>query len=142
MSKWAQGEFVPKNPQKYAGKGRIKYRSGWEWNMMNTLDQHPAVVSWASESIRIPYRHPLTGKTTSYVPDFLVVYVDKQGQQHVEVIEVKPSKEAMLENAKSKYDKVMLAVNMAKWQAAQAFCAAHGMKFRVVTEKELFRPKK
>ena len=44
---------------------------------MRLCDEHPNVAKWASESIKIPYRHPFTGKYTVYVPDFFVVYVDK-----------------------------------------------------------------
>ena len=138
MSKWAQGEFVPKNPGKYIGKGRIKYRSSWEWTFANFCDNHPSVVAWASESIQIPYFNPVLGKQTIYVPDFLVVYVDKNGQQHGELIEVKPSKEAIAERARTSRDKLVLAINTAKWRAANAWCKQQGLVFRVVTERDLF----
>ena len=32
----------------------------------------------------------MKGKHTIYVPDFFIVYADKKGKQHAEVIEVKP----------------------------------------------------
>lgn len=106
--------------------------------MMTFLDSHPSVIQWASESIKIPYVNPLTGKKSQYVPDFLVLYKDKNGKQHAELVEVKPKKEAMLENAKSKRDKAFLIVNQAKWQAALLWCKKSGVVFRLITEDELF----
>ena len=138
MSKYSQGNYVPKNPAKLVGNANPVYRSSWELAMMTFLDSHPSVIQWASESIKIPYVNPLTGKKSQYVPDFLVLYKDKNGKQHAELVEVKPKKEAMLENAKSKRDKAFLIVNTAKWAAAMGWCKKNGVAFRLITEDELF----
>lgn len=135
---YAQGKFQVKNPEKYIGKGTPTYRSGWEFVFMQFCDNNPAILQWASESINIPYRNPFTGKQTIYVPDFLIIYTDKTGKKHAELIEVKPSTETTLENAKSVRDRAYVALNMAKWQAAEAWCRHNGMKFRVVTENQIF----
>jgi len=108
---------------------------------MTFLDTHPSVIQWASESVKIPYTNPLTGRRSQYVPDFLVLYQDKSGRQRAELVEVKPKKEAMLENAKSKRDKAFLMINQAKWQAAMAWCAKNGVTFRLITEDHLFAGK-
>ena len=71
MSKYAQGVFVPTNPEKYIGKGSIKYRSSWEFAFMSLCDKHPSIIQWASESIRIPYYNPLTKKTNNIYSGFL-----------------------------------------------------------------------
>jgi hypothetical protein len=134
----SKGIFVPKNPSKVIGKGSIKYRSSWELVFMKFCDDNPSVVNWGSEVLRIPYLNPITNKNTIYIPDFIVVYVDKNNRQHAEVIEIKPLKEAVIERARSQRDKIMLAINMAKWQAAQAFCANNNLSFRLVTEQQLF----
>jgi hypothetical protein len=134
----SKGIFLPKNPSKVIGKGAIKYRSSWEQVFMNFCDNNPNVVNWGSEVLRIPYRNPITKKNTIYIPDFIVSYVDRNGRQHTEVIEIKPLKEAVMERARSPRDKIMLAINMAKWQAAQAFCANNNLVFRLVTEQQLF----
>jgi hypothetical protein len=134
----SKGIFVPKNPSKVIGKGSIKYRSSWEQVFMNFCDNNPSVVNWGSEVLRIPYYNPITKKNTIYVPDFVVSYIDRNNRQHTEVIEIKPLKEAVMERARSPRDKVMLAINMAKWQAAQAFCANNNLVFRLVTEQQLF----
>jgi len=139
MAKYAQGIFVPKNPKKYIGRGNVKYRSSWELMFCQFCDNHPNVIQWASENIRIPYRNPLTNKQTIYVPDFLIVYVDATGATHAEVIEIKPSAQTTLESAKSQYDKLSVVKNMAKWTAAANWCKMQGLQFRVVSENDLFR---
>ena len=69
MAKYAQGIYEVRNPQKYVGNGKPKYRSGWEMTFFMFCDNNPAVLQWASEAIQIPYRNPLTGKQTIYVPN-------------------------------------------------------------------------
>lgn len=138
MGKWAQGIYEVKNPQKYVGSGKPKYRSGWEMTFFMFCDNNPAVINWASEAIQIPYRNPLTGKQTIYVPDIFMTYVNKHGHTIAEVVEIKPKKQTLMEEAKSRKDKLATVVNHAKWQAANAWCKSKGIKFRVVTEKELF----
>jgi hypothetical protein len=140
MAKFAQGIYEVKNPQKYIGKGKPRYRSGWEWTFMTFCDNNPHILQWASESIQIPYRNPLTGKQTVYVPDFLVVYQNKTGKQIAEVVEIKPKKQTLIESKRaSARDRAAVAVNHAKWAAARAFCTRMGITFRVVTETDLFR---
>lgn len=138
MSKYAQSFYEIRNPEKYVGKKKPFYRSSWELAFMNFCDNNPAILQWASEAIHINYKNPFTNKNTIYVPDFLIVYVDKSGQRHAEVIEIKPSKESTMESAKSQRDKAMVALNMYKWEAARKFCAAQGLNFRVVNESDIF----
>jgi hypothetical protein len=139
MAKFAQGRFEMKNPTKYVGKKTPLARSSWEFVFMRMLDEHPGVEKWASESIQIPYRCPLTGKYTIYVPDFFVVYNDKKGSKHAEVVEVKPESQTVLEKVgKSRYNQEQYVKNMAKWEAANAWCKQQGLKFRVVNEGDIF----
>ena len=91
MRNTARGKFSPRNPEKYQGMGDPTYRSSWELTFMMFCDNNPAVQNWASESVKIPYRDPLTGKNTVYVPDFLIVYVDRNEMKHAELIEIKPN---------------------------------------------------
>lgn len=139
MSKYAQGKYQIKNPEKYVGRKQPTYRSSWEFTFCTFCDNNPSVIQWASEPFMIPYRNPLTGKNTIYVPDFMMVYVDKNQQKHAEVVEIKPLKETTMETAKSVRDKAAVALNIAKWTAAKAFCDAHGLKFRIVTEHDIYQ---
>jgi len=139
MPKFAQGQFKPKNTDKYVGKRTPHARSSWEFVFMKMLDEHPGVESWASESIQIPYRDPLTGKSTIYVPDFFIVYQDKNGKKHAELIEVKPTNHTMRESVgKSRYNQEQYVKNLAKWEAATAWCKQKQIRFRVVTENDIF----
>jgi hypothetical protein len=139
MVKFAQGRFEMKNPDKYVGKKTPLARSSWEFVFMRMLDEHEGVQNWASESIQIPYRDPLTGKQTIYVPDFFIVYVDKDKKKHAEVVEVKPSNHTLLEKVgKSQYNQQQYVKNMAKWEAANKWCKQQGIRFRVVGEDEIF----
>jgi hypothetical protein len=139
MAKFAQGRFEVKNPDKYVGKKVPLARSSWEFVMMKMLDEHQGVESWASESVQIPYRDPFTGKYTIYVPDFFVVYIDRNGKKHAELIEVKPLSQTKLENVgKSLYNQQQYIKNMAKWEAASAWCKQQGVRFRIVNEGDIF----
>jgi hypothetical protein len=139
MAKFAQGKFEMKNPDKYVGKRTPMARSSWEFVFMRMLDEHQGVINWASESIQIPYRDPLSGRNTIYVPDFFIVYMDKNKNKHAEVVEVKPSSQTIREKVgKSLYNQEQYIKNLAKWEAATAWCKQQGVKFRVVNEDDIF----
>lgn len=139
MARFAQGKFNLKNPQKYVGTKTPTYRSGWEFTFMKFCDEHPSVTQWASEAIRIPYRNPLTGKQTIYVPDFFIAYADKGGKQRVELIEVKPKSQTVKENlGRNRANQAHWIVNQAKWEAARAWCKQKKIFFRVITEDDIF----
>ena len=139
MKRWAQGKYSLKNPDKFVGNKNPTYRSSWEFHFMKFCDENPAIASWASEAIKIPFRSPLTGKPTVYVPDFFIQYKDKKGRARVELIEIKPSSQAMRENiGKNKQNQASYVLNMAKWEAASKYCKSKGIRFRVITEMELF----
>jgi len=140
-TKYSQGVFTPKNPAKLLGNPAPVFRSSWEANFMHFLDNHPSVLQWASESVRIPYINPLTGKPSMYVPDFLIVYQDKSGNNVGELVEIKPKKETLMENARSKRDKAYVVVNTAKWLAALAWSSKNGVRFRVLNEDDIFKQK-
>ena len=135
---YTQGFFTPMNPQRYIGSNKPKYRSGWELTVMRFCDTHPAVIGWASESLRIPYVNPFTGKQTNYYPDFLITYQDKTGKKISEIIEVKPRNQALLELARSQQEKAAVVLNMAKWEACRAWCQKHGFRFRILTEEDIY----
>ena len=139
MTKFAQGVYKVLNTAKYVGNREPRYRSGWEHAFMRFCDSNDNILQWASESITIPYRHPLTGKMTNYIPDFLITYRTKDNQMKAEVIEIKPKKQSVLESKASARDRAVVAVNYAKWDAATKWCRRQGLTFRVVTEDDIFR---
>ena len=139
MSKFAQGIYVPRNPAKYVGNGNPRYRSGWEHAFMRFCDSNDNILQWASESITIPYRNPITGKQSIYVPDFLITYRNRNNQVIAELIEIKPKKQSLIESKASARDRAIVAVNYAKWDQATKWCRRNGLSFRVVTEDDIFR---
>jgi hypothetical protein len=138
--KFSQGVYQVKNLEKYVGNRAPTYRSGWEFTFMMFCDNNPSIQQWASESVKIPYRNPLTEKTTIYIPDFLITYVDKKLKKHVELIELKPSNQMLAEKVgNNPYNQAQYIKNMAKWAAAQDWCKSNGIKFRVLNETDIYR---
>lgn len=138
MSRWAQGQYQVINAKKYVGNGKPKFRSSWEHVFMRFLDENDNIMQWASESVRIPYRHPLTGKMTIYVPDFLITYRTKNNTLKAELIEIKPSGQSQLREGQSQRERAVVAINMAKWHAATIWARQNGLTFRVINEGDLF----
>ena len=138
MANFRQGFYEVKNSQKYVGNGKPKYRSGWEMTFMMFLDSNDNVINWASEPVRIPYRNPLTGKMTMYVPDFIVTYRGPKETVRAELIEIKPKKQSLVESKMKDRDKAIVAINYAKWHAATLWAKQNGLTFRVITEADIF----
>jgi hypothetical protein len=139
MSRWAQGFYDVVNADKYVGTKKPRYRSGWELSFMRFCDTNQHVIQWASEAIQIPYRHPLTGKQTIYVPDFFITYRTKNNTVRAELIEIKPKKQSVVESKMSSRDRAVVAINYAKWAAAEAWCRRQSITFRVITEDQMFK---
>src|SRR5277367_1037088 len=134
----AQYRYMVQNPSRYAGDpGSVVARSKWELMYMQALDTSPMVRKWVSEprNLGISYISPLDKKVHQYWPDFLVQYVDG----NVEILEIKPLKQSVTESATTNYDKIELLKNVAKWAAADRFARAIGGRFRVITERTLFK---
>lgn len=144
---YKQGLFTPRHPEKYMGDAtRIIFRSSWELEFNKFLDNNPNVIRWASEELAIPYIKPTDGRVHRYFVDYFVEFKDKNGSIQREIIEVKPSnqtrapKKTKGKKAQTYIDERMTyEVNKAKWLAADAFAKEKGWKFRIITEKEMFR---
>jgi len=137
--KFAQDFYTPKNPEKYIGSRPPYCRSSWETIFCRFCDNNPAIQQWASEPVKIPYKDPLTGKQTVYVPDFLIKYIDKNQKQHVEMVEIKPANQTLKEKVgKNPYNQAQYVKNMAKWEAASSWCRNKGIQFRIINESDIF----
>ena len=139
MSRWANGIYTLMNPAKYVGKGLPRYRSGWEHAFFKFCDSNDAVLQWASESIAIPYRNPITGKSSQYIPDILMTYRTRGNQVRAELIEIKPKKQSVIEEKMSSRDRAVVAINHAKWHSATLWARKNGLTFRVITEDQMFK---
>jgi hypothetical protein len=139
-----QGIFKPKNPKKYIGdSNNIVYRSSWECRVMNWFDQNDDIISWASEELIVPYKSPVDNRFHRYFPDFIVRVKTRDGTMKTLMIEVKPKKQTIPPEQKSRVTKqyinevVTYGVNQAKWNAAQEYCLDRGWEFKIMTEEHL-----
>lgn len=140
-----KGKYTPKNPEKYVGKlNNIIWRSSWEREFFKFLDNNANVLKWASEEIGIPYLNAVDNKVHTYYPDIWMQYKNKNGDLITEIIEIKPKEQIEKPKVvgKSKktqlYEQLTYIKNVSKWKYAQAFCDKQGIKFRLVSEMEIF----
>ena len=147
MAKSHKGKFTPKHPHKYKGDPtKIVYRSSWELKLMFWLDEHKDVLEWASEEMFFStrYRSPFKyEKYHTYFPDFWVKRKTKNGMIQIAVIEVKPKKQidppvkGKKKNKTFIKEKVIYAINQAKWESAERMCNKKGWKFLKMNEFDL-----
>jgi hypothetical protein len=136
---YLQGLYKPQHPEKYIGDvNKITYRSSWELKFNKFLDNNPNITYWGSEVIAIPYIKCTDQKVHNYFPDYFIVFKDKNGQEHKELIEIKPASQTKLTKRSNLYEQITYAINVAKWESAKRWCDHNGVVFRILTEKELF----
>ena len=142
--KYKQGVFKPLNPSKYHGSTPIIYRSGLELQYFRFFDKNPAILTWSSESIIVPYYNPLTGRTHRYFVDNSVTMRDKTGTIKKYLVEIKPHSKLVPpspSNRRSPKNTAMLqreyVQNKAKWLAASEWSRKHGYQFIIITEKHM-----
>jgi hypothetical protein len=108
---FAEGNF-------YSAKNRKKmhYRSSWEQEVYQLLEESDDVKGYEVEPLEIPYFH--NGEHKNYLPDLRVHFWDSR----IEVWEIKP------------VNQTLLSINEAKWAACGAHCKIRGWNFRIITE--------
>lgn len=139
-----KGFYRISNPSKYRGDiHKVIYRSSWELRFMKYCDHNSAIVEWGSETMIIPYRSPVDNKIHRYFVDFYVKIKDSSGKLTKYLIEIKPAKFTKPPDIPKRKTKRFIqevfnyGTNQAKWKAANEFCEDRGMKFLVLTEKDL-----
>lgn len=146
-SRWFKGKFKPKNPNKYIGDlENIVFRSSWELEAFRFCDNNPNILKWSSEEIKIPYILPTIDgqlKKLNYFPDLYMELVDRAGQKHRQIVEIKPKRQTKA--SRSRNSRVKLAEdaqyhkNVMKWQAAEEWCKQRGIRFRILHEDDQFK---
>lgn len=156
---WIQGNYRLKNPEKYIGKKAPMYRSSWEADLFNMLDNNINVKKWCSENVVIPYVS-IDGKTHRYITDAYVEIINKMGELEIFLIEVKPRGQGPIPNGskpiklpkmpKRKTQKSMRRYimemntykkNTLKWKAATEYCRRKGWKFLILTTEDFVNSK-
>jgi hypothetical protein len=144
MAESIKSKYKPSYPQKYKGDpNNIICRSSWERRFCHWCDLNESIISWGSEEFFIPYYNPAKERVCRYFPDFIIKVKEQSGQIKTYVVEVKPAKQTVPPQKKSRVTKSYIhecttyAVNQAKWKAAKEWCADRMLEFIVITEKEL-----
>ena len=140
MRKSYKGLYRPTNPKKYVGNtNQIVYRSLLERRFMRYCDLNQDIMYWASEELPVRYYSPLDKKWHRYFPDFVVKTINNEKF----MIEIKLSRQAIKPKPPKKKTKSYMREsfeyikNQAKWSAAKVYCEDNGMKFKIITEKDL-----
>lgn len=148
MTRYRQGQFRPRNKEKYVGDiENIFFRSGWEFKFLNWLDKEESVLFYSSEEIVVPYVSPIDGKTHRYFVDIWARIQTNKGVVEY-LIEIKPKKQLVLPKKPKKQSKRYVEqvstylINLAKWESAKKFADQNNMVFKILTEDELFGKKK
>lgn len=147
-TKFKQGLFIPKNPQKYTGDVRnIIYRSSWELRAFQWADMTPSVLSWSSEETIIPYVCETDGRLHRYFVDLKLKITSTDGSIKDYVVEIKPYSQTQPpkypgRQTKRYIEEAMTFIkNQSKWKAARKYAEDRNMKFVILTEKEIFGTK-
>ena len=134
-----------------------EYKSEWEKKMCVVCDDNPFIVRWSYEPFTISYHSPLYMKQSLYKPDFYVECRYDTGEWAKYLIEVKPTTYSVLPTPpkplpegctdQKKIDKFKkkqqsysrksldVAVNYAKWAAAEVWCKNHHINWFIANEK-------
>lgn len=135
-------EYMQSTLQK-DGQYCIQYKSALERIAFCYADLNPKVQKFSVEPFSIQYIKPTDGRVHQYFVDMYIEFIT--GDKFI--AEIKSYSETVMPQApKSKSPNAILRykeqletylVNTAKWKAAREFAASRGLKFIILTEKEL-----
>ena len=97
----------------------LPYKSGYECEVYELLEQDAEVVSFIVEPYKVPYLHD--GEWHDYLPDLRVNFLGGK----VEIWEIKPSTQTRVKQ------------NLDKWKAIKPYAENLGWEFKVITETEI-----
>jgi|WetSurMetagenome_2_1015567.scaffolds.fasta_scaffold16525_2 hypothetical protein len=135
--------FVPKNKDKFVGE-YAPLRSGYEKKFAEWLDKTPAIIKWAYESVVVSYYDPVKRKRRRYYPDFTLAVQNANGTVSAYLVEIKPLKETQqpkktpgLQPVVYRRQLLTYFNNVAKWKAAESWCAQNNFEFKIINENHL-----
>lgn len=143
ISQVQESKNVMKSTRINEGFLEIEYKSGLERTAFRYCDMNKHVKNFSIEPFAIRYLKPTTGRIHRYFVDLFIEF--QNGQKFL--VEIKPYSETVEPKKPSKktqkailnYQKALqtFAVNSAKWEACRQFCSEKGLKFIILTEREL-----
>lgn len=146
MANYMQGTYQVKNKEKYVGGKAPRYLSSWELQVFKYFDSNPNVLQWGAECVIVPYWSEVDQRKRRYMVDLYVKYKNRNGDVLEEIIEVKPLMQTTppKKGGRKKKETYLREVytwnvNQAKWKAAAEYAKKRNMKFRIITEKDIFR---
>jgi hypothetical protein len=149
MTKYIQGHYKLRHPEKYIGDiNRVVYRSSWELQLDQFLDNNIKVLKWGAEVVTIPYLKPTDNRMHKYIVDFYVEFINSANEVKYMLLEVKPQQQTKPPKATHKnclYEQAVYAINMCKWRAAEQWCKMQSIKygkkveFKILTETSIFK---
>lgn len=134
-SRFHQGYYKPKNPEKYIGREIPIFRSSIELKFFHFCDDNPNIIKWSSENVQIPYFDTITNKWRKYyVDNFVEIKEGNNIKKYlIELKDIKATQKPISKKGKRKanllYEQATYQTNMCKWQFAQKFCKEHNMEF-------------
>lgn len=142
-SKYSQGYFKPKYPEKYLGNvENIIFRSGLEKRWFSYFDNHPSIISWNCEEFIVRYLNPIDNKLHRYYIDVYIKYKTKKNEIREAIIEIKPLtqvKKPVMPKSNRKtrgfvYAVNQYIVNVSKWNTAKLVAEEKGIEFKILCE--------
>jgi len=141
-----KGEYDVINKDKYCGIKNPRYLSSWELYVFKWFDENPNVIEWGAETVIVPYFSKADNKNRRYMVDLYVKYKDRQGKIVKELVEIKPYAQTQPPKVtKLKKQSTIIneaytfQVNTDKWLAATKYAKERKMKFRLLTEKDIYK---
>lgn len=134
-SRFHQGIYKPKNPNKYIGNTPPIFRSSIELKFFKFCDDNTNVISWSSENIIIPYFDSVTNKWRKYyVDNFVKIQEGNNIKKYlIELKDIKATKKPESKRGKKKanllFEEATYKTNLCKWNFAKKFCKDHNMEF-------------
>lgn len=144
MSKYHQGLYKVKNPEKYVGDPtNVVFRSSWETKFMIWCDMNANVIKWQSEETVVPYKCATDNKWHRYFLDFRIQIKNKEGLLKTYLVEIKPEAQTVPPKYPGRQTKRYLTESMtflknqSKWDAARRYSFDRGWEFIILTEYHL-----
>lgn len=142
---YKQGVYPIVNWDKYRGTKEPRFLSSYELAVWKWCDSSPHVLEWGAEIVVVPYFCKVKQKKRRYIVDLWLKYKNKHGEVITEIVEIKPYSQCVPPKKGRKKASTFLEeqltydVNMAKWEAANAYAKERGWKFRIITEKSIYK---
>jgi len=141
---YKQGKYEVQNWDKYIGTKTPRYLSSYEKSVFEFLDRSPAVKKWGSEVVVVPYYNTVKQRKARYLVDIYVEYENKHGIQK-ELLEIKPYNQTQPVKKGNKKESTYIEESLTyqqntdKWKAASKYAEERGWKFKILTERSIFR---